>query len=115
MTFHRTQLIGNLGDDPELRYGQSGTARATFRVAVNDRWKDSSGQQQEHAEWYRVVTWGRLAELCGEHLQKGNRVFVEGKLRTRSWQDDSGQTRYMTELHAETVEFLDGRRPDPEA
>ena len=110
MTFHRTQLIGNLGDDPELRYGQSGTARATFRVAVNDRWTGSDGQAKEHVEWYRVVCFGRLAEVVGEHLHKGSRVFVDGKQRTRSWQDDAGQTRYVTELHADTVEFLDGRR-----
>ncbi len=110
MSFHRTQVLGNLGDDPEVKIGSTGTARTTFRVAVNDRWIGSDGQPKEHVEWYRVMCFGRLAEVVGEHLHKGSRVFVDGKQRTRSWQDEAGQQRYVTELHADTVEFLDGRR-----
>lgn len=113
MGFHKTQVLGNLGTDPELRHGGQGKARATFSVAVNDRWTSSDGQPQEHTEWYRCVAWGKLAEQCSEYLYKGSRVFIEGKQRTRSWQDEtSGQKRYVTELHADTVEFVDGRRAE---
>jgi single-strand DNA-binding protein len=109
MSFHRTHILGNLGADPQVHYTTDGQARAMLRVAVNDRWKTSDGQLKEHTEWYRLVCFGRLAETCGEYLHKGNRIFVEGRMRTRSWQDDSGQQQYITELHADSIEFLDGR------
>jgi len=111
MGFHKTQVLGNLGNDPELHAG-AGKPRATFSVAVNDRWTGGDGQAQEHTEWYRIVAWGKLAEQCSEYLHKGSRVFIEGKQRTQSWQDDSGQKRYLIELHADLVEFVDSRRAE---
>ncbi len=84
MSFNRTQVLGNLGDDPEVKIGPTGTARTTFRVAVNDRWTGSDGQAKEHVEWYKCVSWGRLAETVAEHLHKGSRVFVDGVRSVRS-------------------------------
>ena len=79
-------IIGNLGADPEIRYTQSGSQVATFNVATTERWKDQSGQQQESTEWHRIVAWQRLAEICGEYLHKGSRVYIEGRIQTRKWQ-----------------------------
>ena len=91
-------LIGNLGADPELRYTQSGAPVASFRVATTERWKGQDGQMQEQTEWHNIVAWRRLAEICGEYLSKGSRVYIEGRLQTRKWQDQSGQDRYATEI-----------------
>ena len=107
-------LIGNLGSDPELRYTQSGTPVASFRVATTERWKGQDGQMQEQTEWHSVVTWKRLAEICGEHLRKGLRVYIEGKLQTREWEKD-GVRRYTTEIVVDmqgTMQLLGGRRED---
>ena len=79
-------LIGNLGADPELRYTQSGTQVASFRMATTERWKGQDGQTQEQTEWHRIVVWGKLAEICGQYLHKGSRVYIEGKIQTRKWQ-----------------------------
>jgi len=99
-------LIGNLGADPEIRYTQSGTQVATFRVATTDRWKGQDGQMQESTEWHKIVAWGKLAEICGEYLSKGSKVYIEGKIQTRKWQDQSGSDRYSTEIVAREMKML---------
>lgn len=99
-------LIGNLGQDPEVRYMPSGDAVTNITMATSETWKDkTSGQEQEKAEWHRVVFFGKLAEIAGEYLRKGSQVYVEGKLRTRKWQDQSGQDKYTTEI---VVDGFDG-------
>ncbi|MCP3889206.1 MAG: single-stranded DNA-binding protein [Desulfobulbaceae bacterium] len=107
---NKAMVIGNLGNDPEVRYTQNETPVATFSVASNERWKDSDGNKQEHTEWHRVVAWGKLAGVCGDHLSKGDKVFIEGKLRTRKWEDQEGVTRYTTEIVARELEMLGGRQ-----
>ena len=102
-------LVGNLGNDPELRHTQSGTPVASFSVATTRRWKGQDGQQQEETEWHRIVAWQRLAEICNEYLHKGSKVYVEGRLQTRKWQDQSGNDRYTTEIVAQDVQFLTPR------
>lgn len=102
-------IIGNLGGDPEIRYTQSGTQVATFTVATTERWKGQDGQMQESTEWHRIVAWKRLAEICGEYLHKGSRVYIEGKIQTRKWQDQSGNDRYTTEIVAREMKMLTPR------
>ncbi|MCI5142766.1 MAG: single-stranded DNA-binding protein, partial [Candidatus Electrothrix sp. ATG1] len=102
-------LIGNLGADPELKYTQSGVAVATLSIATNERWKDKDGQQQEQTEWHRVIAWRQLAEICNEYYNKGARVYVEGKLQTRKWQDQNGNDRYTTEIVAREMKILSSR------
>ena len=103
-------LVGNLGADPEVRYMPSGGAVTNVSVATTDSWKDkSSGQRQERTEWHRVVFFNRLAEIAGEYLRKGSQVYVEGRLRTRKWQDQAGQDRYVTEIVASEMQMLGGR------
>ncbi|WYD82184.1 MAG: single-stranded DNA-binding protein [Candidatus Electrothrix gigas] len=102
-------LIGNLGADPELKYTQSGIPVTTLSVATNERWKDKDGQQQEQTEWHRIVAWRQLAETCNEYLHKGSKVYVEGKLQTRKWQDQNGNDRYTTEIMAWIVRSLASR------
>ena len=100
-------LIGNLGRDPELRYTSSGVPVATFTLATTEEWKDrNTGNKQEHTEWHRIVAWRRLGEICGEYLHKGSKVYIEGKLRTRTWEDKDGNTRYTTEIVAQTLQIL---------
>ncbi len=99
-------LIGNLGADPELKYVQDGTPVASFNVATSERWKGQDGQMKEQTEWHRVVVWRRLAETCNEYLRKGSKVYIEGKLQTRKWQDKDGHDRYTTEVVARDVQFL---------
>lgn len=103
-------LIGNLGADPETRYTPSGTAVTNIRVATSENWKDKqSGEMQERTEWHRVVMFTRLAEVAAEYLRKGSKVYIEGRLQTRKWQDQSGQDRYTTEIVANDMQMLDGR------
>lgn len=102
-------LIGNLGADPEIRYTQSGTQVATFSVATTERWKGQDGQMQENTEWHRIVAWGRLAEICGEYLNKGSKVYIEGRIQTRKWQDQSGNDKYTTEIIAREMKMLSPR------
>jgi single-strand DNA-binding protein len=106
---NKVMLIGHLGGDPELRYTPGGQAVATFSVATNEIYKDKDGNQQERTEWHRVVSWSRLAEVAGEYLKKGQQVYVEGRLQTRSWTDKDGIKRYTTEIVANTFQFL-GRK-----
>lgn len=103
-------LIGNLGAEPEVRYTAGGTAVANIRVATSESWKDKqSGEQQERTEWHRVVFFKRLAEIAGEYLHKGSKVYVEGSLRTRKWQGQDGQDRYSTEIVGREMQMLDSR------
>ena len=103
-------LIGNLGADPETRYLPSGDAVTNIRIATSEKWKDKSGEQQEHTEWHRIAFFGKLAEIAGEYLKKGSPVYVEGRIRTRKWQDkESGQDRYSTEIVADRMQMLGGR------
>lgn len=102
-------LIGNLGKDPEVRYMPSGEAITNITVATTDTWKDKSGEKQERTEWHRIAFFGRLAEIAGEYLKKGNPVYVEGRLQTRKWQDKEGKDRYTTEIVAERMQMLGSR------
>ncbi|MEE4167122.1 MAG: single-stranded DNA-binding protein [Desulfocapsaceae bacterium] len=102
-------IVGNLGADPEIRYTQNGAPVATFNVATSERWRDQEGNQQESTEWHRIVAWRKLAEICGEYLHKGSRVYIEGKIQTRKWQDQSGNDRYTTEIVAREMKMLDRR------
>jgi len=102
-------LIGNLGRDPETRYSQGGTPVTNFSVATSESWRDrTSGEQQERTEWHNVVCFARLAEIAGEYLKKGSKVYIEGSLRTSSWEQD-GQKRYRTEIMARDLQMLDSR------
>jgi single-strand DNA-binding protein len=101
-------LIGNLGADPEMKYTAGGTAICKFRIATTEVFKDRDGNQQERTEWHRVVAWAKLAEICGQYLSKGKQVYVEGSLRTSSWDDQDGNKRYTTEINARDVQFLGG-------
>ena len=103
-------LIGNLGKDPEVKALPTGSAVTTITLATSESWKDKqTGQQQERTEWHRVVFYNRLAEIAGEYLRKGSKAYIEGKLRTRKWQDKSGVDHYTTEVIAENMQMLDGK------
>ena len=106
-------LIGNLGNDPEVRYMPNGNAVANLSVATSESWKDrQTGEQQERTEWHRVVIFGKLAEIAGQYLRKGSKVYLEGKLQTRKWQDQQGQDRYTTEVVIDIsgqMQMLDSR------
>ncbi len=108
MSVNKVLLIGRLGNNPEIRYTNTGTAVANFNLATSESWNDKSGQKQERTEWHRVVVWGKLAELCEKYLAKGRQCFVEGRLQTRSWDDKDGNKRFTTEIVASTVQFLGG-------
>jgi len=101
-------LIGNLGRDPEIRYTQDGTAVANFTLATTESWT-KDGERTEHTEWHKIVAWRRLAEICGEYLHKGKQVYIEGRIRTRKWQDRDGNDKYTTEIEALNMQML-GRR-----
>jgi single-strand DNA-binding protein len=107
-SLNRVLLIGNLGQDPELRYTANQTAVATLNIATTDTRLGQDGQRQDITEWHRVVVWSKQAENCAKFLSKGRAVFVEGRLQTRSWEDKSGQKRYTTEIVAQNVQFLGG-------
>jgi single-strand DNA-binding protein len=103
-------LIGNLGGDPEIRYMPSGAAAASLNIATSESWKDKqTGELQDRTEWHRVVMFNRLAEIAGEYLKKGSKVYIEGSLRTRKWQDKNGVERYTTEIVANEMQMLDGK------
>jgi single-strand DNA-binding protein len=107
---NKVMLIGRLGADPEMRYTSSGTAVTSFRLATSRQWRDQNGENREETEWSSVVAWNKLAELCDQYLTKGARVYVEGRLQTRSWEDQqSGQTRYKTEIVINDMILLDSR------
>lgn len=102
-------IIGNLGADPELRHTTSGQPVCEMRVATNESWIDKSGEKQERTEWHRIIVWGKQGELAAKYLAKGRKVYVEGRIQTREWQDKDGNKRYTTEIVAQTVQFLDSR------
>lgn len=99
-------LIGYLGKDPEVKYTQSGMVVANFSVATTERWKDKSGEMQDHTEWHNIVAWGKLGEICGEYLVKGRQVYIEGKIQTEKWQDKDGNDRYTTKIVANEMKML---------
>jgi single-strand DNA-binding protein len=102
-------LVGNLGQDPELRYTGSGTAVCNLRLATNESYKDASGEWVERTEWHSIVAWSRLAEICNEYLTKGSQIYIEGSLQTRNYEDKDGITRYTTEIKAREMMMLGGR------
>ena len=102
-------LVGNLGQDPELRYTGSGTAVCNLRLATNESYKDAGGEWVERTEWHSIVAWSRLAEICNEYLKKGSQVYFEGSLQTRSYEDKDGNTKYVTEVKAKEMMMLSGR------
>jgi single-strand DNA-binding protein len=106
----KVMLIGNLGREPEVKYSQQGTAIAQFCVATTERWKDKAGELQEHTEWFAAKTFGRKAEIVGENLHKGSRVYLEGRKRTESWDDkQTGAKHYRDLVYVDRIEFLDSR------
>ena len=104
-------LVGHLGANPEVRYTAGGQPVANLRLATTERWVNKNGEKSEQTEWHRVVAWGKLAEICGQYLQKGKQVYIEGKIRTRQWQDQQGQKRFSTEIVAQQMVML-GRAGD---
>ena len=106
---NKVLIIGNLGRDPEMRYTPSGKPVTSFSVAVSRGWTTSSGERREATEWFNVVAWGNLAEVCNQYLRKGSRVYVEGRLQTRSWDDPDGQRHSRTEVVANEMVILDSR------
>jgi len=106
-------LVGNLGANPESRFAPSGDAICNVRIATSETWKDkTTGERKEAVEWHRVTFYGKLAEIAGQYLRKGSQVYIEGSLRTRKWQDQSGQDRYSTEIRADEMKMLGGKRDD---
>ena len=113
MYLNKVQLIGNLGRDPEFRAFQDGGSIASVRIATSEKWKDKeSGEMREHTEWHNLVFHNRLAEIASEYLKKGSPIYVEGRLRTRKWQTDAGEDRYITEIRVDEMQMLGGK---PEA
>lgn len=109
-SLNKVTLIGNLGKDPEVSYLGSGVPVAKFSVATSERWKDTDGNLQEKTEWHNIVAWRKLAEICGQYLKKGSKVYLEGKLQTRSWDDkNTGVKKYMTEIVADDLIMLDSK------
>lgn len=106
-------LIGNLGANPEVRFTQGGSAVANLRLATTERYTDRNGQKQEQTEWHRVVLFGRQAEVAQQYLTKGRQVYIEGRIRTRQWQDQQGQKRYSTEIVATNMQLIGGRPDRP--
>lgn len=118
MSVNKVILIGNLGKDPEVRYTANGRAVARFPIATSDVWNDTDGNRQERTEWHNIIVWGKQGETCAQYLAKGRQVFVEGSIRSRSFDDKNGNKRYITEIVAQRVRFLGGgggTRVAPEA
>jgi single-strand DNA-binding protein len=115
-SLNKVMLIGNLGKDPEVRYTPSGQAVASFNLATSEKFKNKNGEWEERTEWHRITLWARLAEIAGEYLSKGKTVYIEGRLQTRKWQDNSGNERYTTEIVGEKMQMLspkgESRRSD---
>ncbi len=109
-SLNKVMLIVTLGKDPELRYTTSGVAVATFSLATNESWKDQDGNLQERTEWHNIVAWKKLAEICGEWLKKGKKIYIEGRIQTRSYDDkNTGAKKYITEIVADNMIMLDGK------
>lgn len=99
-------LVGNLGRDPEVRFTKDGQAVANFSIATSEKWTGKDGNKEEHTEWHNIVVWGKLGEICGEYLTKGKQVYIEGKIKTQSWEDDEGNMRNKTEVVANNMTML---------
>jgi single-strand DNA-binding protein len=112
---NKVMVIGNVGRDPEMRYIPSGKPVTSFSVATSRSWTNSEGERREETEWFNVVAWGNLAEICKQHLRRGQQVYIEGRLQTRSWEDHEGKKRFRTELVASEMILLGGRRSVSEA
>jgi single-strand DNA-binding protein len=108
MSVNKVFLIGNLGRDPEVRFTNNGRAVARFPIATSDVWTDTAGARQERTEWHNIIVWGKQGETCGQYLAKGRQVFVEGSIRTRTYDDKTGTKRYVTEIVAQRIRFLGG-------
>ena len=106
---NKAVILGNVGDDPSIRYMPNGKAVANFTVATSESWKDQQGQKQERTEWHRCTAYDKLAEIIGEYIKKGSKLYLEGKLQTRKWQDQQGQDRYTTEIIVSDMQMLDGK------
>ena len=102
-------LVGRLGKDPEVKYTQTGVPVARFTLATDESWKDQGGEKQQRTEWHNIVAWRKLAEICGQYLNKGKLVYIEGRLQTRSWEDKEGNKRYTTEVQADNMVMLSAR------
>lgn len=111
MALNKVLLIGNVGKDPEVRHLESGAAVATITLATSERYRDRNGEMRELTEWHTVIAWRQLADLAENYIRKGSQIFVEGKIRSRSWDDQNGQKRYVTEIQADGIQLL-GRRGD---
>ena len=112
--FNKIMVIGNLGNDPEMRYTANGNPVTTFNIATNRNYTGSDGERRKETEWFRVTTWSQLAELCNQYLSKGRLAYVEGRLRSNSWESPQGETRFSNEINADRVLFLD-RSPSAES
>src|SRR5258705_3687856 len=108
MSVNKVILVGSLGKDADVRYTQTGSAVANCSIAMSEQWNDRDGKRQERTEWHNIVVWGKQAESCGQYLSKGRQVYVEGSIRTRSYDDKSGNKRYITEIVAQRIQFLGG-------
>jgi len=106
---NKAMLIGRLGKDPEVRYTPDGTMVTNFNLATDEQWKDKDGEKVQKTEWHRIVTFGKLAEICGNYLVKGKLIFVEGRIQTRSWEDKDGVKRFTTEIIASNMQMLDSK------
>lgn len=115
MSFNKVLLIGNVGKDPEVRHLESGSAVASFTLATTERFKDKNGALTDQTEWHNIVCWRNLAELTEKYITKGTQLFIEGKIRSRSWTDQSGQKRYTTEIIADNIRLLGKRGDNPAA
>ncbi|MFQ5380093.1 MAG: single-stranded DNA-binding protein [Dehalococcoidia bacterium] len=113
-SLNKVMIIGNVGRDPEMRYTANGTAQTSFSVAANRNWKDASGEWREDTEWFNIVAWRDLAERLAQSVTKGKQIYVEGRLQTRSWDDDQGMKHYRTEVIALDVKLLGPRDPGPD-
>jgi len=109
---HKLIIIGNLGGDPEMRYTPDGQPVTSFNIASNRSYKTASGERREETEWFRATAWGKLAEVCNQYLEKGQKVYLEGRLKTKSWEDKSGATRFSNEIVVSSVEFLGGGKSE---
>ncbi len=114
MSLNKVMLIGNVGKDPEVRHLEGGSVVARLSLATTERYRDKSGEMQEQTEWHNIVCWRSLAERCEKYVKKGSQLFIEGRLRSRSWEDKSGQMKYTVEIVADTMQIL-GRKQDDSA
>jgi single-strand DNA-binding protein len=113
-TLNKAVLLGWLGDDPKFKYSTNNQAMATFSIATDLKWKDENGIQHEQTEWHRIVAWRKMAEICNTYLKKGSKVYIEGRLRTRAWDDKDNKKNYMTEINLEELIMLSGKNSNDE-